>query len=190
MRKATLAALPLALVMMSMACDQERPALPPAPYDVYSAFLNQRYVNHWGHQAVVLNTSTISFSEDFPTDMLRVSDEALREYTEGLSASRDLDVGRMSLPVPLASLTDDEFEELVYPEAGECDWNAFQDAFPGGVGRVSVTNIGFSADGWEAILCESFTTMCWHGHGGCARLLRDDDDPSRWILEYAGLFDG
>ena len=150
-------------------------ALDPAALTraVYVAVLRDQYFHDWLDRPVTqvaidpsvaaVTTGADAFvRERFP----EVRADALADYARPRPAGtvpRDLDPG-----VPVRWFSDADFGRLPEDGPNGSRWPAFHRTFPGSPGHITLSRVGLSSDGTEALL----TAGCWFDSvGGAAQLV-------------------
>lgn len=173
--------LTLSLVVVGCASRRPRGGPPAAAFDrtaetkaVYVAVLRDQYATDWVRRPVtqwVVSPDIPAVSggradfvrERFP-DLRR---DTLADYERPRPAGTvppDLDPG-----LPVRWFSDAEFAALPKESSSDLGWTAFHRRFPGSPGHVTLSRVGFSSDGTEALL----TSGCWFdGLGGASQLVR------------------
>ena len=176
--RTTRIALLLVLSGASAACASSRPSRAPerVRFDreaetraVYAVVLNDLYARDWLNREVqqwvvdpeipaVVGGRNVMVRDRVPD----ARPDTLADYERPRSAGRvpaDLAPGR-----PTRWFTDAEFAALPNDGTGY-GWAAFHQRFPGSPGHITLSRIGFSADGTEALV----EPGCWFDSLGGAR---------------------
>lgn len=188
------ALLPLALCLGAAGCDE----LPPVPrevtseeYAVFDAVLSGGYlVPIPTGEIVVGDSALIPPASEFEThaDDVRssgVPTPVARDFHRRNQSPAPLRADRFAarLPVRLVSRTS---LDSIFRAKGD-GWRRFYTRFPGSSGTISLSRVGFSADGTVAVLTVDHVCGFLCGEGHVVRLERRDgrwrvvDSQTTWV---------
>ncbi len=168
----------LSLVVLGVnACDDETTTLTPPvgsdddEYAVYSALIDSLYI-YENTAMIVMRDSTEAYdlsdstARKYLRDGLKIGDTLIDAY---VLKNGPMAVLRRAFTIPTdyVLLADSSYQRIVYSAGG---WDAFYTQFPGAQGYMTLSRVGFSADGNTALVYASNTPGFLAGSGICATL--------------------